>query len=77
MSKKDYPRSDKHFTSAISLGMRDQVLFRYAGDVAVIMGEYTRALRYYDNYLELSPNDERVRGIRERVREIVLKSNNR
>ncbi len=76
MSKKEYSRSDQHFTAAIALGMRDQVLFRYAGDVAVVVGDYPRALRYYDSYLELSPNDERVRGIRERVREIVRKSKN-
>lgn len=68
LAKKDYNRSGTHFGKAISLGMRDPLLFRYAGDAAVARSDYDLALRYYDACLELTPNDSRVRAIRDRIR---------
>lgn len=68
MSKKEYETADLHFQSAIGLGMRDAVLFRYAGDVAVVLEQYDRALHDYDLCLELAPDNARVRSVRERIR---------
>ncbi|MBI4547517.1 MAG: tetratricopeptide repeat protein [Ignavibacteriae bacterium] len=67
-AKKDYPRADQHFRTAVELGMREPVLFRYAADVCLFLEDYTRALQYYDAYLERMPNDERVRKIRDKIR---------
>ena len=68
MSKKEYETADRHFQAAIGLGMRDAVLFRYAGDVAVVLEQYERALQDYNLCLELAPNNEHVRSVRERIR---------
>jgi tetratricopeptide (TPR) repeat protein len=68
MSKKDFPTADRHFRTAIGLGMRDPVLFRYAGDVAVLVNDLPRAVEYYDRCLELAPGNARVRDARERIR---------
>ena len=68
-SKKEYLTAQKHFTTAISLGMREPVVYRYAGDVCAMLDQYDKALQYYNAYLERMPNDERVRKVRDRVRE--------
>ena len=68
MSKRDFKNADRHFRTAIELGMRDAVLYRYAGDVAVLVDDLPRAVRYYDLCLELNPGNARVRDARERLR---------
>ena len=51
--------------------MRDAVLFRYAGDVALILEKYGQALRDYDLCLELAPDNDRVRSVRVRIRSML------
>jgi hypothetical protein len=51
--------------------MRDPVLYRYAGDVAVVLEQYDRALRDYDLCLELAPDNPRVRSVREKIRSML------
>lgn len=77
LSKKQYAVADSHFQAAIGLGMRDPVLFRYAGDVAVINEAYERALLYYDRYVELAPDNGRVRDVREKIRAMVAQRSRR
>lgn len=69
MAKKNFEKADEHFSAAINLGMRDPMLFRYAGDAAVVRNDLQRALRYYDACLELSPDDARIRKVRDNIRE--------
>jgi Tfp pilus assembly protein PilF len=71
LSKRDFASADKHFKAAVELGMRDPILFRYAGDVAVIVEDYPRAVHYYDLCLELAPDNARVRDARERIRALL------
>ncbi|MBI1806080.1 MAG: tetratricopeptide repeat protein [Ignavibacteria bacterium] len=66
-SRKNYPLADKYFTTAIDLGMRDPLLFRYAGDVCVFLSDYERAVGHYDQYLSLVPLDSRVRHVRDQI----------
>lgn len=66
-ARKDYRLADGYFTSAITLGMREPLLFRYAGDVSTYLGKYGEALQQYDAYLELVPGDSDVRAIRNKV----------
>jgi Tfp pilus assembly protein PilF len=65
--RRDYFTADKYFTTAISLGMREPPLFRYAGDACVAIGDYRRAIQDYDRYLSAVPNDPVVQKIRQRV----------
>ena len=66
-AKKNYQLADQHFTTAINLGMREPLLFRYAADVCVFLRDYQRAVQYYDIYLISNPNDEGVKGVRSKV----------
>ena len=66
-------KADRHFQTAIDLGMRDAVLYRYAGDVAVVLEKYDAALRDYTLCLELAPDTVRVRNVRERIRTMLQK----
>ncbi len=67
MSTKNYKLADQHFTAAINLGMREPVLFRYAGDLCTLTGDYGRALEYYDTYLSSNPADKRVQQMRNEI----------
>ncbi len=71
--RKNYTLADRYFTSAISLGMRDPLLLRYAGDVAVFLGNYEKALKNYDSYLSMVPGDPNVQAIRSKVFEAMKK----
>ena len=53
--------------------MRDAVLYRYAGDVAVVLEKYDTALRDYTLCLELAPDNARVRNVREKIRAMLQK----
>jgi Tfp pilus assembly protein PilF len=68
-AKGKYSLADRHFATAIELGMKDPSLFRYAGDVCSVLNEFDRAYQYYTSYLELVPSDSKVRAVRDRVRE--------
>jgi hypothetical protein len=67
----NYPLADRHFASALGLGMRDPTLYLYAGDVAALLKDYRRALQFYNSYLELVPNDRRVRAARDAIRAMI------
>lgn len=67
MSTKNYKLANQHFTAAINLGMREPVLFRYAGDLCALTGDYARALEYYDTYLSSNPADKRVHQMRNEI----------
>ncbi|MDI6765228.1 MAG: tetratricopeptide repeat protein [Bacteroidota bacterium] len=69
--KKNFERADHHFTTAINLGMREPLLFRYAGDVAAVLGDYQRAIRNYDVYLATNSTDSRVRESRNKIYQIL------
>jgi tetratricopeptide (TPR) repeat protein len=56
-----------HFIAAIDLGMRDPPVYRYAADLSLLMGDYSRALRYYDSYLSYRPTDQRAITNRKRA----------
>ena len=47
--------------------MRDQLLFRYAAEVCVMIQDYQRALKYYDTYLSMNPSDKQSRDVRNRI----------
>ncbi len=66
-TKRDFYRAERHFAKAIELGMHEAPLFRYAGDVDAFLGNYPRALEYYNAYLNLVPGDERVRSTRNQI----------
>lgn len=70
-SQKKFAAAEKHFATAIMLGMRESVLFRYAGDIAVTLEHYDQALRYYDSYLEMVPGDRKILAVRDQVRQAV------
>ncbi len=73
-TQRNFLLADQHFRTAIDLGMRDASLFRYAADVCVYLGQYERALEYYNSYLESVPNDQRVLAARNQIRAILLKN---
>ena len=66
-SRQDFRSADKYFSAAINLGMRDQLLFRYAAEVCVMIQDYQRALKYYDTYLSMNPSDKQSRDVRNRI----------
>lgn len=66
-SIKNYPLAYRYFTAALNLGMRDPIIFRYAGDMATFLHQYRDALHYYDSYLDQSPTDQRVKAVRDRI----------
>ncbi len=70
-SKKEFRLADQHYTAAIDLGMREPLLFRYAGDVAAVLGDYQRAIRNYDVYLSTNSKDIRVREVRDKIYQIL------
>lgn len=65
----EYRLAEEHFSTAISLGLREPSIFRYAGDVCFFLGEYQKALGYYETYLVFVPSDEKVRQSRDMARE--------
>jgi Flp pilus assembly protein TadD len=67
MSQKNYKLAELHFTTALNLGMREPVLFRYMGDLSLLFNDYKRAIQNYDLYLASKPSDERIRQIRAQV----------
>lgn len=70
-SKQEFRLADQHYTTAINLGMREPLLFRYAGDVAAVLGDYRRAIRNYDIYLTTNPGDNKVRETRNKIYQIL------
>jgi Flp pilus assembly protein TadD len=74
---RNYPQAERHFSTAINLGLREPAVFRYAGDVCFVRGEYDRALSYYNSYLEMVPADQKVRDARDRVRRALGEAPNR
>ena len=66
-SRGDYGLADQHFSAAISLGMTEPQVYRYAGDVCIHLHQYKRALQNYDIYLRANPGDARVRTVRQQV----------
>jgi tetratricopeptide (TPR) repeat protein len=74
-SRGEYTTADQHFSTAISLGMAEPQLYRYAGDVCIHLRDYTRALQNYDIYLATNPGDARVRSVRQQVFQVLTKQN--
>ncbi|MBI5020639.1 MAG: hypothetical protein HZB59_04325 [Ignavibacteriales bacterium] len=68
-AKNDFATADKHFRAAIDLGMREPLLFLYAGDCATRVGDLQRAITNYDTYLLNNPNDKRLRALRDKMYE--------
>jgi len=73
-SKKNLALADLHFTTAINLGMREPLLFRYAGDAALSLNDYARAIQYYDIYLGTKPGDQKVRATRNMIYRVWVES---
>jgi len=70
-STKNLAAAERHFAVAIELGMKEPVLFQYAGDLEMMLGKYNRALQYYDSYLQIVPGDKRIVEARNRVRQAI------
>jgi tetratricopeptide (TPR) repeat protein len=66
-SRRQFVKAIDHFIAAIDLGMRDPPVYRYAADLSLLMGDYSRALRYYDSYLSYRPTDQRAITNRKRA----------
>jgi hypothetical protein len=66
-SKKEYNLAQKYFEKAITLGMRDPLLFKYAADLNFFLNDYVKAVQYYDAYLSMRPDDQKVRQNRARA----------
>jgi Tfp pilus assembly protein PilF len=71
-SRGEYETADKHFTTAISIGMAEPQLYRYAGDVCIRLRQYERAIQNYDIYLSANPSDSRVRSVRQQVYQHII-----
>jgi Flp pilus assembly protein TadD len=69
----DYAAADQNFTTAMRLGMREPLLYRYSADVCVHLGDYRRAIEYYDTYLNANPGDKNTQQIRRRVYEELMR----
>jgi Tfp pilus assembly protein PilF len=67
VSKKNFPVAKDHFIKAISLGMNDPVVVKYAAELSFYLGEYRNAVRYYDSYLRMKPNDASARALRQKA----------
>jgi tetratricopeptide (TPR) repeat protein len=72
-SRNNFVSADKHFRMAVDLGMREPLLFLYAGDCAVRLGDLQRALSNYDIYLSNNPRDDRVLTMRNKVYDYLSK----
>ncbi len=70
-SQRNLPAAEKHFARAIDLGMQEPVLFRYAGDIEVMLEKYNGALRYYDSYLRMVPGDNKIIAVRDQMRRAI------
>jgi len=67
VSKKNFPVAKDHFVKAIALGMNDPVVVKYAAELSMFLGEYPEAVRYYDSYLRMKPNDAQARALRQKA----------
>ena len=70
-SQRNLPAAEKHFARAIDLGMQEPILFRYAGDIEVMLEKYDGALRYYDSYLRMVPGDNKIIAVRDQMRRAI------
>lgn len=67
VSNRNFPLAKEHFIKAIELGMRDAIIYRYAAELSFFLGDYPGALKYFDFYLRVNPNDQNVLALRERA----------
>ena len=70
-SKKELVLAEKHFVQAIELGMQEPTIYRYAGDIEVMLKQYERSLQYYNVYLQMVPNDKKTLAVRDQVRQAI------
>ena len=47
--------------------MNDPVIYKYAAELSAYLGEYPDAVRYYDGYLRMKPNDAAARAMRDKA----------
>jgi len=70
VSKRNYPLARDHFFTAIDLGMNDQIVLKYAADISFYLNDARNAVKYYDMYLRLKPDDQKARSLRDRARQL-------
>jgi len=69
VSKQNFPVAKDHFVKAISLGMNDPVVVKYAAEISYFLGEFPDAVKYYDSYLRMKPGDAGARALRQKAAE--------
>jgi Tfp pilus assembly protein PilF len=71
MRQKNYAEAAYNFSKAIDNGLYDSMLFRETATAYFQLGDYTKALTYFDAYLSIVPTDEKMRFIRDKLSEMV------
>lgn len=71
MRQKYYPEAAYNFSKAIDNGLYDSMLFKETATAYFQLGDYTKALTYFNAYLSIVPTDEDIRFIRDKLNEMV------
>lgn len=71
MRQKNYAEAAYNFSKAIDNGLYDSMLFKETATAYFQLGDYSKALTYFDAYLSIVPTDESIRFIRNKLSEIV------
>jgi hypothetical protein len=67
VTRKQFPLAQQHFIRAVNAGLQDPFLYKYAADLSLYISDFGNAVKYYDGYLRMRPNDTQARSSRERA----------
>jgi Tfp pilus assembly protein PilF len=76
MRQNNFIEAANNFSKAIDYGLYDSLLFKETATVFFQLGEYKKAITYFDAYLSIVPTDERVRYIRNKLNEVTNSRDN-
>jgi Flp pilus assembly protein TadD len=77
MRQNNFIEAANNFNKAIDYGLYDSLLFKETATAYFQLGEYKKAITYFDAYLSIVPTDEKVRYIRNKLDEVINKQDNK
>lgn len=77
MRQNNFIEAANNFSKAIDFGLYDSLLFKETATAFFQLGEYKKAITYFDAYLSIVPTDEKVRYIRNKLDEVINRQDNK
>jgi tetratricopeptide (TPR) repeat protein len=68
-TQRNFQVAAPHFAQAIAFGIRDPLIYRYAGYAYLNLNDFTKGLHYLDIYISLAPADKGVQADVERIKQ--------